>query len=182
MAPTSESATVPLDIATMRETAARLLEPEATAGSLSPAAEVDTLADTVRGHLELIASEVEQAVRPRPKDAQTYCALACVGEARRKLGVTPGPTLDARVVHARRLARVLNSLCDHYERFGNCSETREQAAIRRLGNHSALCPTCRTLDDDGANANLPCTEADRLYDAYRQSHRGEASPLLPPVT
>jgi hypothetical protein len=131
----------------------------------------------LRGHLELIVPEVEQAAGPRPKDAHTYCALACVGEARRKLSVTPGPTLESRVAHARKLARVLHSLCDHYERLGAGGETPEKAALWRLGEHSARCSTCRMVDGDGANVNLPCAEGDRLYDEYRQARRVNASLL-----
>ncbi|WP_405580676.1 DUF6415 family natural product biosynthesis protein [Streptomyces sp. NBC_01092] len=108
----------PPDVATMRETAALTLGPDDGPDALPPgAAELDTLDRTLRGHLELLIPEVAQAAGPRPKDVQTYCALACVGEARRKLSVTPRPTLEARVAHARRLARVLNSLCDHYEQL-----------------------------------------------------------------
>lgn len=47
--------------------------------------------------------------------------------------------------------------------------TSAQAALARLGDHAARCPTCRTRDADGVNANLPCAESDRLYDAYRRT-------------
>ncbi|MGW6905679.1 DUF6415 family natural product biosynthesis protein [Streptomyces sp. NPDC054940] len=106
----------PPDIETMRETADRLLD--ADAGVLPPsAAEVDTLTSTMRGQLELLIPDVQQLVGDRPKNVAEYCALACVGEARRKLSISPKPGYDSRVAYAQRLARVLNALCDHYERL-----------------------------------------------------------------
>ncbi|AZQ35931.1 hypothetical protein EJ357_22640 [Streptomyces cyaneochromogenes] len=108
----------PPDIETMRATAARALGPDDGPDALPPGSEeIEILDSTLRGQLALILPEVERAVGPRPKDVQAYCALACVGEARRKLTVTPRPVLDARVAHARRLARSLAALCDHYERI-----------------------------------------------------------------
>ncbi|MGC9538489.1 DUF6415 family natural product biosynthesis protein [Streptomyces sp. UG1] len=115
---TAEQGQAPPDIETMRETTRRVLGPDDAPDLLPPAAEVDTLAAALRGHLELLIPEVAETAGPRPYSVQTYCALACVGEARRKLSVAPGPTLEARVVHARKLARVLDSLCDHHERLG----------------------------------------------------------------
>lgn len=103
----------------MRETADRLLDPDAASDVLPPnAAELDTLTVALRGHLESILPVVELATGPRPNSMQSYCALACVGEARGKLAATPGPGLESRVAHARRLARSLKALCDHYERLG----------------------------------------------------------------
>ncbi|MEU5339353.1 DUF6415 family natural product biosynthesis protein [Streptomyces sp. NPDC020766] len=110
----------PPDIMTMRETADRLLDPDAAADALPlAAAELDTLTRTMRGQLELLIPEIEHAAGPRPKDVAQYCALACVGEARGKLRVEPRPGLDGAAAYARRLARVLNALCDHYERLGS---------------------------------------------------------------
>lgn len=101
----------------MRATAARLLHPYAAPDAFPPAGEVDTLTATLRGHLQLLVPEVAQTVGPRPWSVQTYCAMACVGEARRKLSVTPKPRLESRYFYARRLARVLDALCDHYEKL-----------------------------------------------------------------
>ncbi|MGP4043975.1 DUF6415 family natural product biosynthesis protein [Streptomyces sp. 2A115] len=102
----------------MRETADRLLGPDAGADALPPTAdEVDTLTRTMRGQLELLMPDVERAVGGRPKNVAQYCALACVGEARGKLSTEPGPGTSRAVAYARRLARVLNALCDHYERL-----------------------------------------------------------------
>ncbi|MDO0933912.1 DUF6415 family natural product biosynthesis protein [Streptomyces sp. DG2A-72] len=106
----------PLDIAAMRATVRRLLGPDDAPDALPPSAdEADTLTLTLRGHLELIIPEVEKAAGPKLSSVQSYCAMACVGEARRKLAVTPTPGLDARVALARRLARSLNALCGHYD-------------------------------------------------------------------
>ncbi|WP_329437836.1 DUF6415 family natural product biosynthesis protein [Streptomyces canus] len=108
----------PPDIDTMRATVRRLLGPDDGPDVLPPtAAELDTLALALRGHLDLLTPEVERAAGPRPKNVAQYCALACVGESRRRLSVRPRPGLESHVAHARRLARVLNALCDHYERI-----------------------------------------------------------------
>ncbi len=110
------SETAPVDIATMRETVGRLLGPDDGPDVLPPTSdEVDTIAVALRGHLELVIPEVERAAGPKLSSVQSYCAMACVGEARRKMTVTPKPGLNARVAHARRLARSLNALCSHYE-------------------------------------------------------------------
>ncbi|GAA5032458.1 hypothetical protein GCM10023335_74960 [Streptomyces siamensis] len=47
-------------------------------------------------------------------DVPRYCALACVGEARGKLRAQPGTGPGRDAAHARRLARSLIALCDHY--------------------------------------------------------------------
>jgi hypothetical protein len=112
----AEQDQAPPDVETMRETAARLLGPDDGPEALPPApAEVDLLTLRLRGHLEVLIPDVEEAVGPRPANVQAYCALACVGEARRKLAITPRPELSACVAHARRLARVLLALCTHHE-------------------------------------------------------------------
>lgn len=61
------------------------------------------------------ASSHEQQSRSAARDA--HCALACIGEARGKLSVQPRPEYGSTAAHARRLARVLNALADHYERL-----------------------------------------------------------------
>jgi hypothetical protein len=108
-----------VDIATMRETAQILLGPDGAPDVLPPApAEVDTLTATLRGHLELLAPEVElAATRLDSESIPRFCALACVGEARGKLRSAPRPGQYGAVAYARRLARVLNALCDHHEKL-----------------------------------------------------------------
>ena len=77
---------------------------------------------TLRVHLELLALEVEAAAGNLDKESiPRYCALACVGEARGKLSAEPRPGPGGDVAYARRLARVLNALCDHYETLGTVS-------------------------------------------------------------
>jgi len=83
-----------------------------------PVRELDTLALALRGHLAVLIPAVERMVGGRPKSVAECCAVVCVGEARRKLDVKPRPGLDAGAAYARRLARVLSALCDHYERLG----------------------------------------------------------------
>lgn len=108
----------PPDIATMRATVNRLLDPDATPEALPPAAtEVDTLTRTMRGQLELLIPDVESLVGGRPKTVPQYCALACIGEARGKLRAEARPGYEGAVAYGRRLARTLNALCDHYERL-----------------------------------------------------------------
>lgn len=162
----------PPDIATMRATAAVVLGPDDGPDALPPNADgLETLDSTLRGHLQLLIPDVQKSASSRRKDVQTYCALACVGEARGKLTVSAGDTLASRVRHVRRLARVLLALCEHYERLTTIGETAEQTALRLMGEHSSTCPTCLTRDDEG-NADVPCADADRLYDAWRQTRRG----------
>jgi hypothetical protein len=119
--PPASEATVqaPPAIETMRDTVDRLLDPDAAPDVLPPApGEVDTLTRTMRGQLELLIPEVEGMTGKRPKDVAQYCALACVGEARGKLRALPGRGEYGAVAYARRLARVLRALCDHYEGLG----------------------------------------------------------------
>lgn len=104
---------LPPDIETMR-TSARILLVE---GADVPAPdELVTLTLTLRGHMELLAPEVEAIAGREPKDSiPRYCALACVGEARGKLRAGQGPGADGGVTYTRKLARSLNALCDHWE-------------------------------------------------------------------
>ncbi|GHE00354.1 DUF6415 family natural product biosynthesis protein [Streptomyces alanosinicus] len=111
------AATLPLDIATIRETAAILLGPDDAPDVLTPAScELNTLTAMLRGHLDLLIPEVKAKAERLPKDsAPRYCALACVGEATRKLRLGDGCTPPVRVAVARKLARCVKALCDHYE-------------------------------------------------------------------
>ncbi|MFI7014372.1 DUF6415 family natural product biosynthesis protein [Streptomyces sp. NPDC050164] len=162
----------PPDLATMRETAHRVLGPDNAPDAVPPAGdELDTLTATLRGHIELLAPEVEQAAGLLSENSPTrYSALACVEEAGGKLRA---PTLSfarlaGTVMYARRLARVLAALCDHYEIVSAGIEvTSEQRAFVRLADHCLKCRTCRAVDDKGWNAGLPCEEESRLYEAYR---------------
>lgn len=170
-------AEAPLDIATMRDTVNRLLDPDAVAQALPPTgAELETLTETLRGHLALIAPEVEHAAgQLKPGSVPRSSLLGCVWEARSRLEAGPSSRTGGPIGHARRLARVLNALCDHYETLTRGSETPEQSALRRLGEHCASCATCMAVKENGENAGLPCAEVDRLSDELRQAQRSRAT-------
>ncbi|MER5473725.1 DUF6415 family natural product biosynthesis protein [Streptomyces sp. NPDC002685] len=111
----AEHVDAPLDLATMRDAAWRLLSESAPP---DPDA-LQTLTLQIRGHIQLLLPEVEAAADRLPADdIPRYCALACLGEARRKLRLEAGPGLSSQLAHARRLARVLNVLVDHHEGLG----------------------------------------------------------------
>lgn len=97
----------------MRESARILL----AEGADVPAPDkLATLTVALRGHIRLLIPEVAAAAAREPKDSiPRYCALACIGEAHNKLRLVDGGTLPVRVSVARKLARVLNALCDHHE-------------------------------------------------------------------
>ncbi|MDO0933935.1 DUF6415 family natural product biosynthesis protein [Streptomyces sp. DG2A-72] len=79
-----------------------------------------TYISTLRVHLQLAIPEVEAAaVRRDRDDIPRHCALACIGEARRKLGIEARPGLSGGIAYARRLGRSLNALLDHYETFNS---------------------------------------------------------------
>lgn len=106
----------PPDIEEMRASTALLLGPDGAPDVLPPAAdELATLTETLRGHLELLATEVARAAGKLDRESiPRYCALACVGEARERLRAQPSTRFGGPPGHARRLARTLNALCDHY--------------------------------------------------------------------
>ncbi|RZB18261.1 hypothetical protein StrepF001_14170 [Streptomyces sp. F001] len=110
---TAEATALPVDIATMRGSARRLLADDAEPPMPD---ELETLTLQLRGHIMLAVPEVETAAAGLPEDdIPRACALACVGEARMRLNLEPGRTLPAGIAHAQRLARSVNALCDHYE-------------------------------------------------------------------
>jgi hypothetical protein len=172
MATTSGTTTLPVDVATMRETAHQILGPDNAPEAVPPAGdELDTLTAALRGHIELMAPEVAEAARTLPATSPTRdAALACVAEGNGKLrapelAFTP---LAGTVMYARRLARVLVALCDHYETVSaGVTKTPLQAAFEHLAEHCLTCKTCRTVDEQGTHAGLPCDEESRLYEEYR---------------
>jgi hypothetical protein len=111
--PEAQAGTQPVDIKMMRESIGRLIGPSAE----SPGGEeLAGLTDLLRGHMQWIIPEIEQAAGKLPMDdVPRYCALACIGEARGKLRAAPGHGPHRAVAYARRLARSLAALCDHYE-------------------------------------------------------------------
>ncbi|MFE3854600.1 DUF6415 family natural product biosynthesis protein [Streptomyces griseorubiginosus] len=111
-------ATEPLDIETMRETIDLLLDPDAAPDALPPVGdELETLTATVRGHIELLIPEVEAVAERIPPTSviARHAVLTCVWEARSRLEAEPSPRFGGPAGHARRLARALNALCNHYE-------------------------------------------------------------------
>lgn len=83
----------------------------------------------LRGHMQLIIPEIEQAAEKLPADdIPRYCALACVGEARARLNARPGLMPYDPVAHVRRLGRSLPALCDH-----STTTRRSPAAGSRSG-------------------------------------------------
>ncbi|GAA4090364.1 DUF6415 family natural product biosynthesis protein [Streptomyces shaanxiensis] len=105
--------TAPVDIDTMRHSISQLLGPDAPPPAGDKLAVLDSLP---RGHMQLIIPEIEQAALARDQDdVPRYCALACVGEARGKLRATAPQGEHGALTHARKLARTLAALCDHYE-------------------------------------------------------------------
>ena len=97
----------------MRRSISHLLGPHAQ----PPAGdELTTLHGLLRGHLHLLIPEVEQAALNRDReDVPRYVALACVDQARTTLRTAPCDGGYGALVQARRLARRLAALCDHYE-------------------------------------------------------------------
>lgn len=103
-----------LDIVAMRQTIGRLLPPD-----VEPldGADVEKLTGLLREQMERVIPKVRAAAETFPTDdVPRYVAIACINEARGRLGRTAVALRghDA-LVYARRLARSLNALCDHYE-------------------------------------------------------------------
>ncbi|MEV7684436.1 DUF6415 family natural product biosynthesis protein [Streptomyces bungoensis] len=113
------SGTAPLDLATMREAVDRLLDPDAVPDALPPVREeLVTLTLQIRGHLQLILSELEQSIgRLQPGSVCRYTLRQCLWEAHSRLEAQPSSRYGGEVGHARRLARVLRALCEHYEQM-----------------------------------------------------------------
>ncbi|MEU1403725.1 DUF6415 family natural product biosynthesis protein [Streptomyces sp. NPDC005728] len=109
-----------VDLAVMRETAILVLGPEGRPHALPPTPmELGAVTAELRDHLERLIPEVELKAARMPQDCVArFCASACIGEAQRKLSVGPSPRYGGDIGHARRLARVLRALCDHYESAG----------------------------------------------------------------
>lgn len=103
----------PPDIEAVRSSVRPLLVEGAAPPALD---ELAALTAEMREHIRWLMPEVVAAAAAEPKDsAPRYCALACVGEARNKLRLGDDDTPAIRVSVARKLARVVNALCDHHE-------------------------------------------------------------------
>ncbi|NEB05351.1 DUF6415 family natural product biosynthesis protein [Streptomyces sp. SID13726] len=122
--------TEPPDIATMRGTVDRLLDPDSVPDALPPAgAELETLTAAVIGHLEILIPQAEAvADRPTVGLMARHGLIACISDARGRLASQPSARYGGPAGHARRLARALNALCNHYEELHQ--ETRPVAPTR----------------------------------------------------
>ena len=49
------------------------------------------------------------------------------------------------------------------------------AALVRLADHVLTCATCRVLDDEGTNLDLPCAARDQLLGEFRAARRAGRS-------
>lgn len=117
-APTTAGEDHSPDIATMRATVERVLDPDAAPDVLPPAGEeLDMLITLLRSQLEVIVPEVQDSLSLLSKnDVHRYCMLGCIGEARQKLRIgLNGASHEVRVALARKLARSVDALCNHYE-------------------------------------------------------------------
>ncbi|MFI9149543.1 DUF6415 family natural product biosynthesis protein [Streptomyces sp. NPDC053367] len=112
----TSGATALVDLEAMRETIGIVLcLAEAPHALLDDAEELDTLTAMLSGHLEMLIPEVERLVRSLPMGSvQRYCGLACLGDARQRLRSVPSHHYGGPPGHARRLARALHALCEHY--------------------------------------------------------------------
>ncbi|WP_432190285.1 DUF6415 family natural product biosynthesis protein [Streptomyces sp. Tue6028] len=106
-----EDAAPVVDITDMRQAVASILPEDGQVGTEALA----RLTAQLRAYMEVLAPEVEMAAGRLPHDdVPRYCALACVGEARGKLRALPGKGPGRDQAYARKLARSLAALCDHY--------------------------------------------------------------------
>lgn len=106
----------PPDTATMRDTARPLLAEDSDP---LPTGELDVAISMLRGHMQVLLPDVGKLAGRQPKDdIPRACALACCGEARMRLRLDDGETTAVRTAAARRLARSVMALCDHYENLG----------------------------------------------------------------
>lgn len=108
----------PPHIPTMRESVERALasihNAEAVGGD-----ELETLALTLRGHIEILLPEVEALAATHPyDDAPARVASACAGEARMRLRLGVGQSMALKVSLVWKLARSVRALCDHFENLG----------------------------------------------------------------
>jgi hypothetical protein len=111
--PATDLDQVPPDIATMRATARRLLAEDAA--PISPD-DLETLRLTLRGHIQLLIPIIEAKALGLPKDdIPRACALAGAREAGMRLRLGVGDCPPVRMSVAMKLARSVQTLCDHYE-------------------------------------------------------------------
>jgi hypothetical protein len=110
----------PVDIATMRETITRVLPQRA------PSEDPETLTAQLRGHIELIIPELEQAARKLPRCyPPRENALVAAWVARKALNADPAPGL-------RDLAYTLRGLCNRREGLAALEGDRAEGRPRHV--------------------------------------------------
>lgn len=108
-----EAASRPIDTAVLRADTAEILGPEPV---LPRYERVQHLAFTYRGSILLLIPIVEKlSYGLDGDDIRGRCALAGIGEARRRLDEIEAVGLAGEVRRAQRLARAVLALCDHYD-------------------------------------------------------------------
>jgi hypothetical protein len=149
-----------VDVAGMRQTIAALLPPSE---DLPAGLEVPALTETLRGYMTGLIPEVEElAGRLHRDDIPRYCALACVGEARGKLRARPAMGLGGDVAYARKLARSLIALCDHFESLtGQVMCVACDRAIRRPDDAVPLDQVSNSGGAITARVHAGCVDAPR---------------------
>ncbi|MFF2515583.1 DUF6415 family natural product biosynthesis protein [Streptomyces sp. NPDC058086] len=108
-----EAASRPIDTAVLRADTAEILGPEPV---LPRYERVQHLAFTYRGSILQLIPIVEKLSHDLPgDDIRGRCALAGIGESRRRLDEIEAVGLAGEVRRAQRLARAVLALCDHYD-------------------------------------------------------------------
>ncbi|MFI6567110.1 DUF6415 family natural product biosynthesis protein [Streptomyces sp. NPDC050534] len=153
--------TQPVDIDTMRHSISRLINPDR-----QPPTD-DTLAilhSLLRGHLQLLIPEVEHAALERDaEDVPRYVALACTDQARTTLRTQFRPGTRGALVHARRLARRLAALCEHYEAL--------TGVVMCLACDQPLHDDEETLPYDHVSPSGPAVRVGRIHARCTQTYR-----------
>ncbi|MEU8906944.1 DUF6415 family natural product biosynthesis protein [Streptomyces mirabilis] len=108
-----DAARLPIDTAVLRADTAEILGPEPV---LPRYERVQQLAFTYRGSILLLIPIVEKLSHDLPgDDIRGRCALAGIGEARRRINEIEAVGLAGEVRRGQRLARAVLALCDHYD-------------------------------------------------------------------
>ncbi|MFJ6568668.1 DUF6415 family natural product biosynthesis protein [Streptomyces sp. NPDC091292] len=115
------SGTSPLDTAAMLALADSVLSETADPPTRN---ELDTLRAQLRGALMQLVPAVEDAARTAQHAGPPLRAMLCVGEARGRLDLTPGPSLSAEVKLTQSLARSVQALAGHLEQMRTGSRHR----------------------------------------------------------
>ncbi|MEU4168838.1 DUF6415 family natural product biosynthesis protein [Streptomyces sp. NPDC026665] len=149
-----------VDVVGARQTVALLLPlPDEPPAGL----DVDALTQTLREHMDRLIPEIERwAGRLHRDDVPRYCALACVGEARGKLRASPNSGPGGDLAYARKLARSLTALCDHFETLtGQVMCVACDRPIRRTDDAVPLDQVSNSGGAITARVHAECADAPR---------------------